>query len=326
MQATTPTYKLDFRFPVDYPDQKSLTDFLTQRRNEFVDWVADSHPMEIPYELDVIGKAYHSGTPTSGTQSLILTIGSDTGVHPVTTYKAFNYDVGKHAPVTFETLFKPGSEPLDVLNPIVQRELDKHGGGNAVFADDIGPDIYENFAITDDAVVFFFNQDGLLPHTEGPFEVEVPRSELAPLLSAPASFDQPPPCGSGQIRVTAGQTQAAVTHRAVPLTFGLAPGAGPCTVTGYPGVDSGAGGPLLHADRLPRGYMGGLPEGVDVPPTVTLSPTTSAHAIVESLAVDESGNRCPGYSDVRVTPPDTTETSDVATAIDACLLIVHPVT
>lgn len=82
VQASTPTYKLDFRFPVDYPDQQSLTHFLAQRRNEFVDWVAKSRPMEVPYEFDVIGKAYHSGTPTSGTQSLVLTIGSDTGVHP----------------------------------------------------------------------------------------------------------------------------------------------------------------------------------------------------------------------------------------------------
>lgn len=323
VQASTPTYKLDFRFPVDYPDQQSLTDFLTQRRNEFVDWVAKSRPMEVPYELDVIGEAYQSGTPTSGTQSLVLTIGSDTGVHPVTTYKAFNYDVGKHAPITFDTLFRPGSAPLDVLNPIIQRELDKHGGGNPVFATDIGPDVYQNFAITDDTVDFFFNQDGLLPHTEGPFEVDVPRSELAPLM---AGSDAAPPCASGQVRVTAGQPQAAVTHRAVALTFDLAQGAGSCTVTGYPGVDSGAGGPLLHADRLPRGYMGGLPEGVDVPPTVTLSPSTSAQAVVESLAVDDSGNQCPSYSDLRVTPPDTTETSDVATTIDACALIVHPVT
>jgi hypothetical protein len=326
VQATTPTYKLAFRFPVDYPDQQSLTDFLMQRRDEFVDWVTDAHPMEIPYELDIIGKAYHSGTLTTGTQSLVLTIGSDTGVHPVTTYKAFNYDVGKHAPITFDTLFKPGSAPLEVLNPIVQRELDKRGGGNPVFATDIGPDMYQNFAITDDAVVFFFNQDGLLPHTEGPLEVDVPRSELAPSLSAPTSLDQPPPCASGQVRVTAGQPQAAVTHRAVTLTFDLAQDAGSCTVTGYPGVDTGAGGPLLHADRSPRGYMGGLPEGVDVPPTITLSPSTPAHAVVESLAVDDGGNQCPSYSDLRVTPPDTTETSNVATTIDTCALTVHPVT
>jgi hypothetical protein len=56
-------------------------------------------------------------------------MGSDTGIHPVTTYRALNYDLGKHAPITFDTLFKPGTQPLEVLNPIIQRQLDKHGAG-----------------------------------------------------------------------------------------------------------------------------------------------------------------------------------------------------
>ena len=36
------------------------------------------------------------------------------------------YDLGKGAPITFDTLFKPGATPLDVLYPAVQRELAKH--------------------------------------------------------------------------------------------------------------------------------------------------------------------------------------------------------
>jgi hypothetical protein len=31
--------------------------------------------------------------------------------------------------------------------------------------------------------LFFFDQDGLLPHEEGPLQVTVPRSELAPILT-----------------------------------------------------------------------------------------------------------------------------------------------
>lgn len=135
-----------------------------------------------------------------------------------------------------------------------------------------------------------------------------------------------PPCGSGVVTVAAEPPQAAVTHRGVTLTFGLVPGADTCTLTGYPGVDTGAGGPLVHAQRLPRGYMGGLPGGVEQPPTVTLSPSTSARAVVEGLAVDKNGDQCPTYTELRVTPPDTIETSTVATTIDACVLIVHPVT
>ena len=183
LHSAMPTYTLDFRFPVDYPDQQALNDALKEKRDGFVNWVAKSVPRSFPYELDIVGTAYHSGTPASGTQCLALDMGSDTGIHAVTTYKALNYDLGKHAAITFDTLFKPGTQPLEVLNPIVQRQLDKHGGAGALSLNDLGVKAYQNFAITDDAVTFFFNQDGLLPHEDGPLQVEVPRTALASLLA-----------------------------------------------------------------------------------------------------------------------------------------------
>ena len=70
-----------------------------------------------------------------------------------------------------------------MLNPIVQRELDKRGPTGSLSLDDLGATAYQDFAITDDAVIFFFNQDGLLPHEKGPLTVEVPRTELATLLA-----------------------------------------------------------------------------------------------------------------------------------------------
>lgn len=177
----TASYTLDFRFPVDYPDQQPPTDFLTQQRDGFVAWVAQqpAGARSHPDELDITSKAYHS----SGTQSLVFDVGEDTGVHPVTTYKAFNYDLSKHSPITFDTLFKPGTEPLEVLNPIVQRGLDKRGTAGPVSLNDLGVKAYQNFAITDDAVIFFFNQDGLLSHENGPLQVSVPRTEIAALLA-----------------------------------------------------------------------------------------------------------------------------------------------
>jgi hypothetical protein len=70
-----------------------------------------------------------------------------------------------------------------VLDPIVEREVNKHGGPGALTLNDLGPEAYESFAITDDAVIFFFNQDGLLSHVDGPLRVKVPRTELAALLA-----------------------------------------------------------------------------------------------------------------------------------------------
>ena len=183
MHSTSDDYTLDFRFPVDYPDQSALTTVLTHERDGFVDWFKDmkSHPM--PGELDIIGKSYRSGTPTSGTQSLVLTIGNQSGVHPTTTYTSLNYDLARQVPITFDTLFKPGSQPRQVLDPIVEREIDKHGGPGPLTLNDLGADAYQSFAITDDAVIFFFNQDELLYHVDGSLTVAVPRTELAGILA-----------------------------------------------------------------------------------------------------------------------------------------------
>jgi len=173
-------YTLDLSFPVDYPDQQLLTDYLTHTRDEWVHDAQTQPPVDRPpYVLVVTGDAYRSGTPTSGTQSVVLGINQDFGAHPVGSFKAFTYDRGKGAPVTFDTLFKPGTNPLGVLNPIVQRKF-----GPLPFGDP-GVDAYQNFAITDDAVIFFFNQGQVLAQPDGPQKVSVPRAELASLLASP---------------------------------------------------------------------------------------------------------------------------------------------
>ncbi|WP_433678522.1 DUF4232 domain-containing protein [Nocardia sp. CA-119907] len=147
--------------------------------------------------------------------------------------------------------------------------------------------------------------------------------------SAPSSgrtADAVPSCADGQVIVGAGEQSAGLGHRSVTLSFSLVQASGPCTLTGYPGVDSGAGGPLVHATRSLRGYLGGLPEGIDAPPTIVLDRDHGAAAMVEGVAVDAAGNNCPSYTSLQVTPPNTTETVPVATTIDVCQPEVHPVT
>ena len=138
--------------------------------------------------------------------------------------------------------------------------------------------------------------------------------------------DEATPCWGEQVAVSASPTDAAVGHRAVTLTFSLAGGADPCTLTGYPSIDSGAGGPLIHAKPTLRGYLGGLPQGVNAPPTVTLSISSQGQAIVEGLATDSKGNQCPSYTELRVNPPNTTVVLTVPATIDSCELQVHPIT
>jgi hypothetical protein len=148
-----------------------------------------------------------------------------------------------------------------------------------------------------------------------------PRADFVGIADMPV-----PACDSGQVVVSASAPVSASTHRAIPLNFGLVAGASPCSLTGYPGVDSGSGGPLIHAARTPRGFLGGLQNGVDEPPTVILWPSAQAHAIVEGQAVDAHGNQCPTYTDLHITPPNTTQTVTLAATIEACALEIHPVT
>jgi hypothetical protein len=145
-------------------------------------------------------------------------------------------------------------------------------------------------------------------------------------IPAAAQADDPAPCTNGQVTVSAGQTQSGMGHRAVTLTFSLAAGAQPCTLTGYPGVDSGAGGPLVHAERTLSGYMGGV--RADSSPTVTITPWQPAQAVVEGDTASENGSdeKCPSYRDLQVTPPDTTDTVTVPAGIDgACHFQIHPI-
>jgi hypothetical protein len=178
-------YTFDVSFPVDYPDQQALTEFLIQDRDGFMSWLDKFGPpwRNRPYMHNVKGTEYRSGTPAPETQSLVLEIDDDTGAahqgHPNTWFHAFNYDLSKGIPITFDTLFKPGTNPLAVLNPIVLHELTKPDW----VINDLDANTYQNFALTDDAVIFFFGENQVIRDNGGPHQVSVPRAELAPLLA-----------------------------------------------------------------------------------------------------------------------------------------------
>jgi Protein of unknown function (DUF3298) len=180
------TYTFDMTFPNDYPDQQALTAYLTQARDGFVNVSEMPGSWNLPYELDAKGTGYRSGPPTAGTQSVVFTMWQNVGgVHPQTWYKSFNWDVAKKAPITFDTLFKPGTKPLDVIYPAVEQYLQKQQG----LIDGVPPSVgldpakYQNFALTDDSLLFFFGQGELIAESAGPIEASVPRATLASLLA-----------------------------------------------------------------------------------------------------------------------------------------------
>jgi hypothetical protein len=171
-----PNYRMDLAFPTDYVDEPALAGYVTQQRDAFLDWVAKFGGPSFA-ELGMGFEDYQS----TNTRSVVLKIGRDTGVHPFSTFTTFTYDVTKRAPVTIDTLFKPGSQPLAVLNPIVAPEFQKHGA--KLRADELTLNDYRSFALTDDSVFFFFDQDWPMDHVSGPLTVTVPRAALASILA-----------------------------------------------------------------------------------------------------------------------------------------------
>lgn len=58
-----PKYMLDMTFPVDYPDQQALTDYITQNRDGFVNVAQGSPLRDQPYQMDATSEQHSSGQP-----------------------------------------------------------------------------------------------------------------------------------------------------------------------------------------------------------------------------------------------------------------------
>jgi hypothetical protein len=177
----TVRYTIDITYPLDYPDRKTVSKFVSADRAQFLDWVGEvgSAMPSRRYSYAVEAKTYSSARPT--TTSLVLRIDNDTGAaheaHPATAFKSFTFDLAAQAPITFDTLFPSDAEVIDVLEPLVRTSY--HAPDLELLASDC-----QNFALTDDAVIFFFGEGQLIPaDNTGPREISVPRSELAPLTA-----------------------------------------------------------------------------------------------------------------------------------------------
>lgn len=160
----------------------------------------------------------------------------------------------------------------------------------------------------------------------GPPVTSAPAATAGP--PSPPSFplpDSAPACADGQVLVGGGPVTAAAGHQGLTLRFWLVGASGPCSLTGYPGVDA-IGEVTAHATRTLRGYLGGLPPSQSEPATVILTQDHGAEAVVEGTSTDASGAVCPEYAGLRVTAPNTTDTVVVSESLSVCDLSVHPVT
>jgi hypothetical protein len=117
-------------------------------------------------------------------------------------------------------------------------------------------------------------------------------------------------CTGSEIKVTAGQSSAGMSHDALPLVFTNASSRS-CTMQGYPGAAIMSGSTtVLNSTRSLNGYVGDERQ-LSSAPLVTLAPGTTASAMLEWVV--DAGETCyPGGSGkLEVTPPNTTSTTSL---------------
>lgn len=183
---TDPGYTVDISFPTAYPDLKSVADYVSATRDGFLNVARGSAPRDLPYALSITATKYGSAVPPRGTTGMVLTTYQNTGAaHPQTSYKSFNFDQTYRKPITWETLWQADADPLPVVFRTVASELSAKAGQPVSIAPEAGldPANYQNFAVTNDGVIFFFSQGTLLPEAAGAVSVLVPRSVIDPMLA-----------------------------------------------------------------------------------------------------------------------------------------------
>ncbi|BAX91678.1 esterase [Mycobacterium shigaense] len=184
VHATGPMYTLNMAFPADYPDEQALIEYVTQNRDGFVNVAQASGPRDQPYQMEATVEQHFAGQAPHNTRSVVLKFFQDVGGSRTSTwYKAFNYNLGTKQPITFDNLFAPNSSPLDAIFPLVKHDLERQNAVGATILPSTGldPTHYQNFAITDDELIFYFAPGEMLPAFAGPSQAQVPRNAIPPL-------------------------------------------------------------------------------------------------------------------------------------------------
>jgi hypothetical protein len=227
IQLADPGYSVDISIPLDYPDLKSVADYISPTRDGFLTAAKSDAARTTPYELSITPTEYSSALPPRGTQAVVFKVYQNVGgTQAQTTYKAFNWDQSYRKAITFtaapdDKLSTPlwrVDDPLTTVAPIVQAQLQQQlappppvapptpptePGQPATTAPTTtstitpppppplpfaqtalyNPANYQNFAVVNDGVMFFFDQGALLPQSFGALQVLVPRSAIDPMIA-----------------------------------------------------------------------------------------------------------------------------------------------
>ena len=168
--------------------EETVDDFLRQTRAEFIqsftpEWslplYVNNWSRNITYELfqyspDVLSVKLNLSDYTGG-------------AHPNLNFQTFTFDLTQQKVLSLEDIFQDGVNPWPTLVPMVQQNVTDQLGeaadpqwvqqGTAE-----NPDNYQNWALTPDALVFFFPPYQVVAYAYGPVTVEIPLTAISSLL------------------------------------------------------------------------------------------------------------------------------------------------
>ncbi|SKY32645.1 immunogenic protein MPT64 [Mycobacteroides abscessus subsp. massiliense] len=219
-------YSVDVTIPLNYPDQKSIAEYVAKTRDAFVNAAKSGGARSTTAQLSMKPTEYNSDLPPRGTQTVVFKVYQTGGNgQPQTAYKAFNWDQSYRKPVLY-TVPKDDKDdaplwrvddPLKTVAPIVQAVLQQQLAPPPVAtptptttsgqptttsttatsttppppppplpfspATLYDPANYQNFAVLNDGIRFFFDQGAILPDSYGALQVLVPRSAIDPMIA-----------------------------------------------------------------------------------------------------------------------------------------------
>ncbi|MEB3071274.1 esterase [[Mycobacterium] vasticus] len=212
IQLSETGYTVDISMPLNYPDQKPVAEYIAATRDAFLNSTKAGASGSTPSRLSIKPTEYSSAIPPRGTQSVVFTVNQNIGgAQPSTTYKAFNWDQTYRKSILFGAAADDKDhaplwqvdDPLKTVAPIVQTELQQQLAPSPPASTTSGttasatapaplpiaqaalydPNNYQNFAVVNDGVIFFFDQGVLLPASAGGLHVLVPRAAIDPMIA-----------------------------------------------------------------------------------------------------------------------------------------------
>jgi hypothetical protein len=187
---------IEISYPVtlaQYPIVEQTVDaFIQETRSQFLAGVTAPEMFTFPvFGGFFLSIAYEEYRFSDEIVTLVFTVGDYTGgAHPNSYYKTFTYHLAQGRELTLFDLFVEGADPLAVISPIVQQDLQTRIGEMTdpewiALGTAENPDNFANFAITPDTLIFFFSPYQVAAYAAGPQQSSIPLSQLSAILVSP---------------------------------------------------------------------------------------------------------------------------------------------